>query len=339
MKKQILQALYAGSSTGYVSGQQLCETLGVTRQAVWKTIKQLKEYGYQIESVPKKGYRLLEAPEHMMAEDIACRFSKENICHYVEYYDEVDSTNLRVKQLAEQGAEEGTLVVADCQTAGRGRKGRNWLSKPHTGIWMSLLLKPDLVPEQVSSITLVTALAVANACDRLLKNKGIDLYTQIKWPNDILLRQKKICGILTEMSSERDYVHYIVVGIGINVNTDSFPESISQIATSVLIESGIRISRQEFIAAVLEDFSKYYQNYLQVGNLSALKEDYNFRLINRGRKVQVLYGMQEQIKKENIQTGTALGIDDTGALLVDTGKKTETVLSGEVTVRGIYGYI
>lgn len=318
----------------YTSGQVLCEKLGVSRQAIWKNILQLKEAGYQIESQPKKGYRLLESADRLVGADIESRLAPDCLCRRVEFLETVDSTNTRAKQLAELGEPEGTLVVAEEQTAGKGRRGRGWASEPGIGIWMSLILRPQLKPQQAASVTLVAAMAVA---------KGIreccGLETGIKWPNDVVINGKKVCGILTETSSEPDYIHYAVPGIGINANTPEFPEELRDRATSIYLETGKKTDRNALIAAVMNAFSDYYRRYLETADLSLLKDEYDAMLVNMNREVLILYGMVEDADPEKSEKGVAKGIAPSGALLVETEAGLKEVLSGEVSVRGVYGYV
>lgn len=318
----------------YTSGQVLCEKLGVSRQAIWKNILQLKEAGYQIESQPKKGYRLLESADRLVGADIESRLASDCLCRRVECLETVDSTNTRAKQLAELGEPEGTLVVAEEQTAGKGRRGRGWASEPGIGIWMSLILRPQLKPQQAASVTLVAAMAVA---------KGIreccGLETGIKWPNDVVINGKKVCGILTETSSEPDYIHYAVPGIGINANTPEFPEELRDRATSIYLETGKKTDRNALIAAVMNAFSDYYRRYLETADLSLLKDEYDAMLVNMNREVLILYGMVEDADPEKSEKGVAKGIAPSGALLVETEAGLKEVLSGEVSVRGVYGYV
>ncbi len=242
-------------------------------------------------------------------------------------YEKIDSTNLQAKRLAEEGCGNGTLIVAECQEAGRGRRGRSWESPLGTNISMSLLLKPEIEPNYASMITLVTALAVAKAVTKLTGKQA-----DIKWPNDIVMNGKKICGILTEMSIQSEGIDYIVVGIGINVNTEHFPEELKDIATSVYLETGILLSRVELIQAIWEFFETDYETYLQTQNLQELMQDYNARLVNRNRKVTVL-------DPNEAFEGYARGITLYGELIVDTEEGQKLISSGEVSVRGIYGYV
>ena len=209
MKAEILRLLR--ETDGYVSGQELCNQFGVSRTAVWKAINQLKEAGYEIEAVQNKGYHLVSVPDRMDEVELASIRKTEWAGAETYYFDKIDSTNTKAKELAEEGHPSGTFVVADQQTAGKGRRGRSWDSLPGTGIYMTLMLKPDINPNHASMLTLVTAMAVANAMHRVTGAEAL-----IKWPNDIVINGKKICGILTEMSAQFDYINHIVIGIGIN---------------------------------------------------------------------------------------------------------------------------
>ena len=326
MKARILRALR--QSDGYVSGQELCEQLQVSRTAVWKKIRQLQEEGYEIEAVTNRGYRILSTPENMSAEEIESRVQTGWIARSVEYLERIDSTNQYAKKRAEEKCPEGLLVVADEQTMGKGRSGRSWSTPPGTNIAMSLVLRPALAPERISMVTLVMGLAVARACRQLY-----GLEAGIKWPNDIVVNGRKLCGILTEMCCEILQVGYIVIGVGINANLTEFPEEIRKTATSLELELGHPINRAELIAAVMEHFEEAYEAFIRCSDLSALQEEYNALLVNRDRAVRVLEPGHEY-------TGTAQGIDAAGNLLVrrDDGELTR-VYAGEVSVRGIYGYI
>ena len=333
MKEKILRALREHGD-GFVSGAFLCSQFGVSRQAVWKNITALKENGYEIESVTNKGYRLLNSPSRLYAPDILSRLPEGCLCQKVECFDTLDSTNTKAKQIAEFGGPEGTLVIAETQTAGKGRRGRNWNSEPGVGIWMTLLLRPELPPVKVSGITLLSALALTKAIRELY---GVQ--AEIKWPNDVILAKKKICGILTEMSSEENYVHYVVTGIGINANTASFPKEIEETATSIFLQTGKKIDRSELIADMIHIFCSYYEQFVKEQDLSAFVEEYNAVLANRDQEVCVYYGMVEQSSPENIDRGIARGIDRDGALLVEIDGRLKRIVSGEVSVRGVYGYV
>lgn len=333
MKRQILKMLREAGEN-YVSGQSLCDYLGVSRQAVWKNIGALKEYGYEIESVSGKGYRLVARQDKLYGPELESYLSPDGFCKRIECHDCIDSTNIRAKQLAEAGEPEGTLVVADQQTAGRGRRGRGWLADSGVGIWMTLILRPKLEPTQLSGITLIAALAVNRAIREI---SGAD--SQIKWPNDIVLAGKKLCGILTEVSSEMNYIHYAVTGIGINVNTVQFPAEMQDIATSLYLETGQHVDRMTLIGKFAEVYGDYYKQYLQDGNLETFVEEYNQMLVNRDQQVRIYHGMVEDADPSQIETGIARGINADGALLVEVDGDCKAIVSGEVSVRGLYGYL
>lgn len=252
--------------------------------------------------------------------------------------EEIDSTNDELKRLAKEGAPHGTVVAAGKQTNGKGRRGRVWESPKEDNIYMSILLRPEMEPQYVSMITLVTALAVAKAVEKTLagqneKSSVKSAICQIKWPNDLVLNKKKICGILTEMSMDANGGYYVIVGIGINVNTKRFPEEIAPMATSLGKELGMQLEVEPIIASVLKEFEKYYDVFCDARSLAPILETYNARLANAGQQVQIL---SQQDKKVRF----AHGIDETGALLVSgEDGKIEKIISGEVSVRGLYGYV
>ena len=312
----------------YVSGQELCERFNVSRTAVWKAIGQLKKEGYRIEAVQNRGYLLAEDDDMFGQHELESRMDTEWAGHPVKFYDTLGSTNLQAKMDAENGAEEGTLIVADMQTAGRGRRGRSWSSPPGTNAYFTLVLKPGFAVETSSMVTLVMGLAVAEG---IRKVSGVE--AGIKWPNDIVVNGKKVCGMLAEMSVEREYIHYIVIGAGINVGKQDFPAEIAETATSLWEECGRKVSRAELIAGVMKAFEECYAVFLREGNLSGLVERYSALLVNKDREVRVLDpGGEFQ--------GIARGINDTGELLVEREDRTVTAIyAGEVSVRGIYGYV
>lgn len=326
MKEEILRLLR--SADGYISGQELCNRFGVSRTAVWKAINQLKEAGYEIEAQQNKGYRLMAAPDLMTEAEIKSLMHTEWVAKEVLYFDTIDSTNTKAQELAEKGYPSGTLVVADKQESGKGRRGRSWVSPSGTGIFMTLMIKPDINPNNASMLTLVAALAVAKAITSVTGEEAL-----IKWPNDIVVNSKKVCGILTEMNAQFDYINNIVVGIGINVHNESFPEEISQMASSLMIEAGgKRFHRAQIIAETMSYFEQYYDTFLKTQDLSALVREYDELLVNRNKSVRVLD------PKEPFD-GKAMGITPKGELIVDTWESRKLVSSGEVSVRGIYGYV
>jgi len=326
MKTKILQILK--KTDNYISGQELCDTLGISRTAVWKYMNKLKEEGYQIEAVPNKGYHLLTVPDVLTESEIKSRLCTKWAGHEVHCYEKIDSTNNAAKNAAEQGSVHGALFIAEQQSAGKGRRGRSWVSPTGTGIWMTILLKPELEPSYASMLTLVAALSISEAIE-----EATGLVAKIKWPNDIVVNGKKVCGILTEMNAEIECIHYVVIGLGTNVNIEEFPKEIQETATSLMIEAGKHIDRVPVICAFLSCFETNYETFIKQKNLSDLLENYNKRLVNCGREVRILDSNGGYI-------GIARGIDKNGGLIVEKEKgETVTITSGEVSVRGIYGYV
>lgn len=326
MRTELLRILR--ETKDYVSGQELCGHFGVSRTAVWKAIQQLKEEGYEIEAVKNRGYRIVSGPDALTAEELESRLHTRWMGKTCICLDSVDSTNSYAKKIAEEGAESGTWVAADEQTGGKGRRGRGWATAKGANIAMTILLRPQIRPEHASRMTLLAAMAVTGAIRR---TTGLE--AGIKWPNDVVAGGRKVCGILTEMSAEVDYIHYVVIGIGINVNQMEFPEEIRQTAGSLALEKGERVDRALLAAAVVEELERLYEIFLETEDLSALYEEYNQSCVNCGRRIRVL-------EPGNEYTGTAEGIDPEGELLVvkDSGERVR-VYAGEVSVRGFYGYV
>lgn len=326
MKTEILKLLR--ETDGYVSGQQISDRFGVSRTAVWKVIRQLQDEGYQVEAVRNKGYHIVDSPDVMTKEELDSLMDTRWAGKNIVYYDATDSTNLRIKQLGDEGAPHGTLAVADRQTAGRGRRGRAWESPAGGSIYMSLLLRPKFRPDKASMLTLVAACSVAEGikdCE--------DVNVQIKWPNDIIIEGRKLVGILTELSTQIDYINHVTVGIGINVNIQEFPDEIRNTATSLRIECGHTVRRAPIIAAVMKHMEKNYETFLQTEDLTGLMEKYSALLVNKDKDVRII-GAKEQYQAH------ALGITPTGELIVRREDGTEeTVYAGEVSVRGVYGYV
>ncbi len=270
----------------------------------------------------------MAAPDLMTEAEIKSLMHTDWVAKEVLYFDTIDSTNIKAQELAEKGYPSGTLVVADKQESRKGRRGRSWVSPSGTGIFMTLMIKPDINPNNASMLTLVAALAVAKAITSVTGEEAL-----IKWPNDIVVNGKKVCGILTEMNAQFDYINHIVVGIGINVHNESFPEEISQMASSLMIEAGgKRFHRAQIIAETMSYFEQYYDTFLKTQDLSALVREYDELLVNRNKSVRVLD------PKEPFD-GKAMGITPKGELIVDTWESRKLVSSGEVSVRGIYGYV
>ena len=309
---------------GFLSGEDIGRELSITRAAVWKGIKKLREEGYEIEAVTNRGYRLTNPETMYNKRELEQGLKTKTMGQSIYFYEETATTNNRARELALEGAPEGTLVVAEKQTAGRGRRGKVWESPLGTGIWMSLVLRPQIMPAEASVLTLLCGLATAEAI-----KAETGLSAGIKWPNDILINGKKAVGILTEMDCEMSEVHFVIPGIGINVNTASFPPEIADIATSLYLECGKTVSRRRLVHKVLERLEEHYETFLRTGSFTAMLEDYRKHCITLGKEVHVLG--REPFFAE------ALDITPEGELLVrraDNGKE-EVVFSGEVSIRGV----
>ena len=309
----------------YVSGEQISAALGISRTAVWKKIEQLRQEGWKIEAAGKRGYRLdpedrldpvlwqKQLPDGCCGKDSAC------------FLQEVDSTNLRLKQLAVQGAPHGTVCLAECQTAGRGRLGRGWESPAGKGLYLSVLLRPQLPPDKAPFLTLCTAMAMNHAVRQCT---GLD--SAIKWPNDLVCRGKKLCGILLEISADPDQIEYVVIGTGLNVRPGCYPPELADRAAS-LEELGSNVLRRDLLVVYLQELTRL-AGVLEEQGFAGLREQYRRESCTIGSRVRVI-GSQSFI-------GTAEDIDETGALLVRDEEGTlRRVLSGDVSVRGIMGYV
>ena len=338
-KQQVLQKLRETDS--YLSGQQLCEALGISRTAVWKIVGRLKQEGYPIEAVTNKGYRLLsvEGRDLFNQEELERTMNTAWAGKPLLYKEETGSTNTDLFRLSDEGAARGTIEVTSKQTAGKGRRGRTWISPPDVNVYMSILLRPAIRPDTAPMLTLVMALAVYEACEELYRESDQELRFGIKWPNDIVVSAgggpyRKICGILTEMRLEEMEIRDIVIGIGLNVNQTEFPEEIRETAGSLCLALGHPVNRAELTAAVWKHFEEDYKTYLEAQSLEPLRERYERGLVNRGRKVRVLDPAEPF-------EGTAMGITPFGELIVRTedGSADRLVGTGEVSVRGVMGYV
>ncbi|NLI60580.1 MAG: biotin--[acetyl-CoA-carboxylase] ligase [Clostridiales bacterium] len=329
MRDKILEILM-NNSNDFLSGEVISTQLGITRAAVWKHIKSLQGEGFEIESKSRLGYRLMAIPESLdqvtLREAIKTKVMGKNL----EVHQTIDSTNNRARDLALEGADEGTLVISETQSMGRGRLGRDWISPKGKGIWMSLILKPDLPPDQAPRITAIVAVALRKAL-----NKATGLDVGIKWPNDIIINAKKVCGILTEIQADIDRIHYLVVGIGINVNmlADDFPPEIASTATSLRIAMNAWLDRRWIIALVMEEIEDIYLKYTKNKDFRRLLDQYREYSVTLNKSVRV-------IGRDMNFEGFALDFDTDGSLLVkrEDGSITK-VLSGDVSVRGEDGYV
>jgi BirA family transcriptional regulator, biotin operon repressor / biotin---[acetyl-CoA-carboxylase] ligase len=321
IKKKLLHAL-SESNQEFLSGQALADIAGCSRTAIWKHIEELRKEGFVLEAVRKKGYRIIETPDSVTESKIRLGLQTKTLGRVIHYEESVQSTQRIAHVLAGDGASEGTLVIADEQTAGRGRLMREWHSSKGTGIWMSLILKPLLPPQKAPQFTLITAVAVVQAIEEIT-----DLHPQIKWPNDILIDGKKVTGILTELQAESDKINSIIIGIGMNVNhtKEHFPDELQKIATSLAIEQGEPLSRSEIVQKVLERIESLYSMYMKEG-FTPVKLLWESYAISIGKKIRArtINGTIE---------GRALGITDEGVLKIEDSAGTiHQIYSADIEV-------
>lgn len=326
-QERVYQVLSAAGSE-FVSGQQLSEGLGITRAAVWKAVESLRRQGYDIEARSGCGYRLCSLSDRLGQREIAAYLTAPRDNIYV--YESIDSTNTQCKRLAMNGAVDGTVVMAEEQTAGRGRKGRSFQSPQGLGLYLSILWLPQCEPSRLLPLTSLAAVAVSRAMERVTGERA-----DIKWPNDLLLRDKKIAGILTEMALEGEsgQIDYVVLGIGINVHHKAadFTEEVAAMASSLDAELGVTVSRPRLAAALMEELDILRREVMWQPELYL--DEYRQRCVTIGRTVQVVRG-------EERKAANAIDVDEQFGLAVRYEDGTEeTVRSGEVSVRGLYGYV
>jgi BirA family transcriptional regulator, biotin operon repressor / biotin---[acetyl-CoA-carboxylase] ligase len=289
----------------FLSGQALADILGCSRTAIWKHIEELRKEGFELEAIRKKGYRIINTPKNITENELRLGLKTKTFGKTIHYLESTESTQKVAHQLAQEGCPEGTLVIAEEQTNGRGRLARNWHSPKYSGVWMSLVLRPKLPPQKAPQFTLIAAVAVAQAIEDVC-----NISPDIKWPNDILINGKKITGILTELQADSDKINAIIMGIGMNVNqsVSDFPKELQDIATSLSIESETQISRSLLVQKTLENLEKYYHLYLDKG-FSPLKLLWESYAVTLG-KVIVARTLTGSI------TGKAVGITNEGVLRI-----------------------
>jgi BirA family biotin operon repressor/biotin-[acetyl-CoA-carboxylase] ligase len=318
---KILSALRANPDG--VSGAQLAEQLGISRAAIWSRIEELRQLDYDIAASPHFGYRLVSSPDALHADDLLARLGKTKVIgRDIQVFEQTTSTNDVVEKLARDGVKEGVVVFAESQTKGRGRLGRKWISPAHKGLWFSILLRPDLRPQEATQLTVASATALRRAIEN-----ETGLKPEIKWPNDILLRGKKVAGILTELSAELDKVRYVILGIGIDVNLDAneFPAELKKTATSLKIETGETVARAELAVAILRELDFDYAR-IGGGKFPAVADEWESGCATIGKNVTVHLG-DRKIR------GRAESLDDDGALLVRTEHgHLERIIGGDVTL-------
>jgi BirA family transcriptional regulator, biotin operon repressor / biotin---[acetyl-CoA-carboxylase] ligase len=303
----------------FLSGEAISRKVGCSRMAIWKQIEELRQAGYEIEARPRSGYRLLYRPDRVAPEEWIPHLQTRSFGKEIRYQSTTPSTQRLAHQWARMGAPEGAVVIAEEQTQGRGRLGRNWHSPPQTGIWMSLILRPSIALMQASQMTLLAAVGVLQGIERIT-----GLSPQIKWPNDLLIAGKKVCGILTELRGEQDQIHYMVVGIGINVNTTTahFPPELRKTATSLALQLGGSVHRAPLLAAILAELEQRYEDYLLDG-FSVIQTEWERRADMIG-KVITARGSQ------GVMTGTAVRLNENGALLLHTAQGMVPIYSADI---------
>jgi BirA family biotin operon repressor/biotin-[acetyl-CoA-carboxylase] ligase len=320
---RILTALRR-STSGFVSGAELSHQLGVTRAAIWARIEELRALGYDIPASPHQGYRLLGVPDLLHPDDLRSQVQgNKTVGRDIRVFQETGSTNDVAEKLARDGVKEGVVVFAESQTRGRGRLGRKWISPPRKGLWFSVLLRPDLRPQAATQLTV----AAATALRRAIQDQT-NLAPEIKWPNDILIRGRKVAGILTELSAEIDHVNHLILGIGVDVNLtpSDFPADLRRLATSLKIETGGPVHRAELAARILRELDRDYER-IRDHRFQEIADEWEHHCATLGRRVSIQIG-------ERVLQGQAEALDEDGALLLRTQHgRLERVIGGDVTLQ------
>lgn len=316
----ILSRLHA--SQGYISGEALCREFGITRSAVWKHIGQLRDAGCRIDAVTGSGYRLEALSGTPAAGEVSLFLETRHAGRVFHYHKQTDSTNHLARKLAADGAPEGTVVVADTQSAGRGRFGRIWVSPAGENLYFSLILRPRVPSFRIPQLTLLAAAAI----HRAIRDACPSLRSGIKWPNDILAGGRKLCGVLCEMQSDNDSAHFVVAGIGINVNQKDFSGELQEKATSLFLETGAPVCRPELLAGVLNRFEELYQQWLQEDDLGFIRAEIEKHSLLLGRAVVI-------DRQPHRQEGIVTGITSGGELLLLSAEGNEVkIASGEASL-------
>jgi BirA family biotin operon repressor/biotin-[acetyl-CoA-carboxylase] ligase len=305
IRKELLDA-FTNAGGAFLSGQHLADLIGCSRTAVWKHIEELRKDGFELEAVRNKGYRILKTPEKITADEIRLGLTTNFIGRNIHYEESVESTQKIAHYLASENALEGTVVIAEQQLSGRGRMDRKWHSPKYAGIWMSLILRPNIPLPKSPQLTLLAAVAIVHAIEEMT-----ELTPEIKWPNDILINGKKVTGILTELQAEADRIHSIIIGIGINVNQqkEDFPLELQEIASSLNIEKGEPIRRADLIRSIFKHFEKLYLLYLEQGF-------FPIKLLWEGYASSIGKDIRARTVTNTIE-GKALGITDDGVLKLE----------------------
>ena len=315
-----LLTLLAENSTIVISGAKIAKEIGVTRQQVWRWIEKLRALGVRVKGHPRSGYHIERMPDILVPQMLSHRLYGTPFARRIYHFFKIDSTNSVAMRLGESGEPHGTIVLAEEQTAGRGRAGREWTSEKSAGIYCSILLRPPIPPAHAPLLTLVAGLAARDAAA-----EDLDTLPDIRWPNDLLVGGRKVCGILTEMHAEPDRIHYAVIGIGMNVNQSKMPEELSDIATSLRIETGKIHSRLELLIRLLRSVDRYYNQFLADGAEPILRRFAEVSSYFKGKRVRITTATETF-------TGTTAGLEPSGVLRVarDDGREIVPVLSGDV---------
>lgn len=315
MKTTREQILILLKKHSIVSGEYIAEKLNISRTAVWKHIQQLKNKGYQIQSIKNKGYQLSVVPNLPIKEEVSTGLNTQIIGKNIHYFPSLPSTNSYAKKIAKNNGAEGTVIIAAEQTTGRGRKNRGWDSK-QGGLYFSIILHPSLPPQRAMIVTMAASIAVTEAINAITKEKAV-----IKWPNDVLIDGKKICGVLTEIDAEMDRIHYLIIGTGINVN-NSIDPSLASIATNLKTITHSTVNLASLLQDILNCFDHLYQ-HIQKSEYDYLKKQWLLHTNIIGKSVQIQ-------KEKTILKGTAIGISDTGSLLIKTKQGEKQVVTGDI---------
>jgi BirA family biotin operon repressor/biotin-[acetyl-CoA-carboxylase] ligase len=321
LDEKILQLLRALPS-GFLSGEEISHRFKVTRTAVWKRVKHLRALGYEIDASTRSGYRLIQSPDLLTPSEVKPILRTKWMGKIIHYFHTIDSTNTKAYHLALHGAEEGEIVISESQDKGRGRLERHWLSPPFLNLYLSVILRPPIPPHRASLITLLAAVATAEAIE-----KFSGLRPLIKWPNDILLKDRKVAGLLNEIHSETDRIHFVILGIGVNLNmeTKMFPREMRAVSTSLKKEMGRTISRKLFVQSLLKELETWYSIFLKEGDEMVLKAWRNWAQI-KGRRIKVTSF------KETLM-GVAVDVDSNGALILKTEDGQRRIVAGDVEYR------
>lgn len=318
---ELVLSFLAEAGEEFVSGEAISDKLGLTRAAVFKHVEALRAHGYRIDALPARGYRLAEVPDRLTPLELRPLLNTHDVGQVLHWHERIGSTNDRARELAEEGAEHGEVVVAEAQTEGRGRRGRGWVSPPRRNLYFSVVLRPDLPPARAPELTLVASVAICEA----LRQAGV--HAGIKWPNDLLASGRKIAGILTELAADPERVSWVVIGVGVNVNArgEDFPDDLRGEATSVLLERGQAAPRALLAAACFTALEGWLDRHAEEG-FGPVRAAWRERSVTLGRRVVV------KVEGGGEVTGVAEDIDEAGALLVRGPSGLERILTGDVAL-------